>query len=102
MHYLTELCLGDLIIIIIIIIIIIMIIITIIIIVIKIIRRNRAKTISRPTSLLIRCLLLLLLWDSVIVLCFVVSYFVSILVLQSSRWGRESCLLCFVCLPAVS
>ena len=28
-------------------------------------------------------------WDSVIVLCFVVRYFVSILVLQSSRLGRE-------------
>ena len=52
--------------------------------------------------LLIRCLLLLPLWDSVIVLCFVVRYFVSILVLQSSRWGRESWLLCFVCLPGVS
>ena len=40
--------------------------------------------------LLIRCWLLLPLWDSVIVLYFVVRYFVSILVLQSSRWGRES------------
>ena len=30
------------------------------------------------------CLLLLPLWESVIVLCFVVSYFMSILVLQSS------------------
>ena len=29
-------------------------------------------------------------------------YFVSILVLQSSRWGRESWLLFFVCLPGVS
>ena len=34
--------------------------------------------------LLIRCILLLPLWNSVIVLCFVVCYFVSILVLQSS------------------
>ena len=34
--------------------------------------------------LLIRCWLLLPLWDSVIVICFVVPYFVSILVLQSS------------------
>ena len=34
------------------------------------------------------------LWDSVIDLCFVVRYFVSILVLQSSWWGRESWLLC--------
>ena len=29
------------------------------------------------------------MWDSVIVRCFVVRYFVSILVLQSSRRGRE-------------
>ena len=29
---------------------------------------------------------------------FVVRYFVSILVLQPSRWRRESWLLCFVCL----
>ena len=43
--------------------------------------------------------MLLTLWDSVIVLCFVLRYFVSILVLQSSRWGRESWLRCFVCLP---
>ena len=35
--------------------------------------------------LLIRRLLLLSLWDYVIVLCFVVCYFVSILFLQSSR-----------------
>ena len=34
--------------------------------------------------LLIRCYMLLPLWDSVIVLCFVVCSFVSILVLQSS------------------
>ena len=34
--------------------------------------------------LLICCLLLLPLWESVIVLCFVVCYFMSILVLQSS------------------
>ena len=33
--------------------------------------------------LLAFCLLLLLLWESVIVLCFVVRYYVSILVLQS-------------------
>ena len=44
----------------------------------------------------VRCWLLLPLWDSVIVLCFVVRYFVSILALQTSRWGRESWLLCFV------
>ena len=52
--------------------------------------------------LLIRCWVLLPLWDSVIVLCFAVRYFVSIQVLQSSRWGRESWLLCFICLPGVS
>ena len=34
--------------------------------------------------LLIRCWLLLTMWDSVTVLCFVVRYFVYILVLQSS------------------
>ena len=34
--------------------------------------------------LLTLCLLLLPLWESVIVLCFVVRYFMSILVLQSS------------------
>ena len=34
--------------------------------------------------LLTFCLLLLPLWESVIVLCLVVSYFMSILVLQSS------------------
>ena len=34
--------------------------------------------------LLTFCLLLLPLWESVIVLCFVVLYFMSILVLQSS------------------
>ena len=39
--------------------------------------------------------MLLILWGSVIVLCFVVAFFVSILVLQSSRWGIENWLLCF-------
>ena len=34
--------------------------------------------------------------------CFVVRYFVYIPVLQSSRWGRQSWLLCFVRLPGVS
>ena len=29
--------------------------------------------------------------------CFALQYFVSFLVLQSSRWGRESCLLYFCC-----
>ena len=52
--------------------------------------------------LLTFCLLLLPLWESVIVLCFVVRYFMSILVLQSSGWGRESWLLCLICLPGVS
>ena len=52
--------------------------------------------------LLIRCLLLLQLWDSVIGLCFVVRYLVSILVLQSSPWRRESWLPCFVFLPCVA
>ena len=52
--------------------------------------------------LLTFCLLLLQLWESVIVLCFVVRYFMSILVLQSSWWGRESWLLCLICLPGVS
>ena len=36
------------------------------------------------------------------VICFVVVYFMSILVLQSSWWGRESWLLCLICLPGVS
>ena len=52
--------------------------------------------------LLTFCLLLLPLWESVFVLCFVVRYFMSILVLQSSWWGRESWLLCLICLPGVS
>ena len=56
---------------------------------------------SKAVVLLLTCCLLLLpLWESVIVLCFVVSYFMSILVLQS--WVRESWLLCLVCLPGVS
>ena len=52
--------------------------------------------------LLTFCSLLLPLWESVIVLCFVVRCFVSFLVLQSSWWGRESWLLCLICLPGVS
>ena len=52
--------------------------------------------------LLTFCLLLLPLWESVVVLCFVVRYFVSVLVLQSSWWGREGWLLCLFCLPGVS
>ena len=50
---------------------------------------------------LLCCLLLLPLLESVIVLCFVVRYFMSILVLQSSLRGREIRLLCLVCLPGV-
>ena len=46
--------------------------------------------------------ILLPLWESLAVLCFVVRYFMSILVLQSSWLGRESWLLCLVCLPGVS
>ena len=42
--------------------------------------RSKAKVLL----LLISCWLLLPLWNSVIVLCFAVRYFVSILVLQSS------------------
>ena len=52
--------------------------------------------------LLTFCLLLLPLWESVIVLCFVVRYFISISVLQSSWWRRGGWLLCLVCLPGVS
>ena len=52
--------------------------------------------------LLTFCLLLLTLWESAIVLCFVVRYFMSFLVLPSSWWGRESRLLCLICLPGVS
>ena len=48
--------------------------------------------------LLIRCWLLLPMWDSWIVLCFVVRYFVSTIVLQSSRWGRE--LVALLCLSS--
>ena len=48
------------------------------------------------------CLLLLPLWESVIVLCFVVRYYMSILVLQSSWYGREGWLLCLICLLGVS
>ena len=43
-------------------------------------------------------LLLLPLWEAVIVLCFAVRWFMSILVLQSSLWRRESWLLCLICL----
>ena len=48
------------------------------------------------------CLLLLPMWESVIFLCFVVRYFMSILGLQSSCWGRESWLPCLVCLQGIS
>ena len=46
--------------------------------------------------------LLLPLWESVTVLCFVVPYFMFILILQSSWWGRESWLLCLISLHGVS
>ena len=42
------------------------------------------------------------MWESEIALCFIVRYFMSILVLQLSWWGRESWLLCLICLPGVS
>ena len=48
------------------------------------------------------CWLFVYCWESVIVLCFVVCYYISILVLQSSWWGRDSWLLCLICLPGVS
>ena len=44
----------------------------------------RSKAVVLLLLLLTFCLLLLPLWESVVVLCFVVRYFVSILVLQSS------------------
>ena len=47
------------------------------------------------------CWLFVYCWESVIVLCFVVRCFVSVLVLQSSWYGRESWLLCLICLPGV-
>ena len=50
--------------------------------------------------LLTFCLLLLPLWESVIVLCFVVRCFLSVLVLQSSWWGG-GWFLCLICLPGV-
>ena len=63
----------------------------------------RIIKISQMVLLLLTfCLLLLPLWESVIVLCFVVRYFLSILVLQSSWCGRESWSLCLICLLGVS
>ena len=52
--------------------------------------------------LLTCCLLLLSLWDSEMVLWFVVCFFIYLLVSQLSWWERESWLLCLVCLLAVS
>ena len=63
--------------------------------------RSHTCKLHKVLLLLTFCLLLLPLWESVIVLCFVVRYFMSILVLQSSSLGRESWLLCLVCLPGV-
>ena len=45
---------------------------------------NAVRSKAVVLLLLAFCLLLLPLWESVIVLCFVVRYFLSILVLQSS------------------
>ena len=49
-------------------------------------RRQVSAVCSKAVVLLLLtiCLLLLPLWESVIVLCFVVRHFMSILVLQSS------------------
>ena len=58
---------------------------------------SKAKVLLLLTSSLIY----LQLWESVIVLCFVVRHFMSIPVLQPS-WWRESWLLCLVCLSGVS
>ena len=41
------------------------------------------------------------MWEFSVCLCFVMHYFVSILVLQSSWRGRESWLLCYYCLTDV-
>ena len=41
------------------------------------------------------------MWEFCVCLCFVMHYFVSILVLQSSWRGRESWLLCYYCLTDV-
>ena len=54
------------------------------------------RAIAVVLMLLIRYWLLLPLWDSVIILCIVMRCFMSILVLQSSWWGRESWLFCLV------
>ena len=62
------------------------------------------KTVCKQTvkTLIEKSAEVLLLWESVIVLLFVVRYFMSIQVLQSSWWGRKSWLLCLICLPGVS
>ena len=68
-------------------------------------RTNNKEGVSHSKAavllLLIRCWLLLPLWGSVFVPCFVVNCFVSFLVLQSSWWGLESWLLYCVCLPGI-
>ena len=46
--------------------------------------KHHVLLIDRTNQPLTFCLLLLPLWESVIVLCFVVRYFTSVLVLQSS------------------
>ena len=46
--------------------------------------RDKPVVHEKAKLLLTFCLLLLHLWESIIVLCFVVRYFMSILVLQTS------------------
>ena len=60
----------------------------------------KAAVCSKTVVLLLLYSLLLPLWDSVTVLCFVVRSFVSI-VFQLYLWGKESWLLCLVCRPGV-
>ena len=52
--------------------------------------------------LLTFCSLLLSLWESVIVLYFVVRYFVSILVFAILLMGKRELVAYLVCLPGVS
>ena len=58
---------------------------------------------SKPVVLL---LLTLFIVTPIVGVCncsiFVVRYLMTILVLQSSWWGRESWLLCLICLSGVS
>ena len=52
--------------------------------VLSILSSFKIVSLGKRELLMTFCLLLLLLWESVIVLCFVVRYFVSILVVQPS------------------